>query len=336
MTAKREVPISGDSLGWVHNEITELKSRLALTQEVAEQSRTLARDAAESSQQLREQLAALDNQDNNIQQTRDAVGSLHQQLTRAQEDIQSLRQSRDEGERRAVAESEKARLEKNELIRGQSELEREISSLTERLNSAEDLSQRHFDTAAQLAQRLEQVDAGQADSESWRRRTQTTLSHMDQEIQRLVAAAAELVHEHEAQKERTGTVFENLRRLESETESARTTVTRLSQLDDRLELVQAERTRHNERINELTLAMEAVGDQIGEQSERASLLDARMGGYQSKLERLREKTRSDLENLTLYLNGLTDINADLRKRQIAALEKEIRDIKGHGLDFAEE
>ena len=336
MTSKREVPISGDSLGWVHNEITELKRRLTLIKEVAEQSRILATGAAESSQQLWEQLAVLETQDTNIQQTRDAVGTLHLQLTRAQDDIQSLRQSRDDGERRAVAESEKAHLDKNELLRGQGELERQIGNLTERLNSAEELSQRHRNTAAHFAQRLEESGAEQAESESWRGRTQGTLNHMDQEIQRLAAAVSELAHENEAQKERTGSAVENLRRLESETEAAHATVSRMSQLDDRLELVQAERTRHNERINELTLAMEAAGDRMGEQNERASLLDARMAGYQNELDGLREKTRLDLETLTAYLSGLADINSDLRKRQIAALEKEIRDIKGHGLDFVEE
>ena len=336
MTAKREIPISGDSLGWVHNEISELKSRLSLTQEAAERSRILATDAADRTQQLRDQLDILEAQDNTIHQTKDAVATLHEQLVRAQEDIQSLRQSRDESQRRAVDESEKARLDKNENTRSLSELERELTNLTERLNSGEELSRRQVEASARFAQRLDASEAGQADADSWRARTQSTLSRMDQDMQQLANAVAGLGHESEAQRERTGSVFENLRRLEFETEAARTTVSRMSQLDDRLELVQAERTRHNERINELTLAMEAVGEQVGEQKERASLLDARMAGYQNEIDGLREKTRSDLETLSSYLSGITDMNADLRKRQIVALEKEIREIKGQGLDFAQE
>ena len=336
MTAKREIPISGDSLGWVHNEISELKSRISVTQQAAEQSRALASEAADRTQQFRAQLAILELQDNSIQQTQDAVITMQEQLARAQDDVQSLRQSRDEAERRAIAESEKTRLDRNEIVRSQAELERKIASLVERSGTGEELSRRHLDAAAQLTQRQDVYEANLADGETWRGRIVTTLSRLDQDVQRFSTAVEQLGREHEAQRERTGSVFENLRRLESESELARETVNRMSQFDDRLELVQAERTRHNERINELSLAMETFEEQVGEQRERASLLEARMAGYQDDIGGLREKTRSDLERLVAHLREMTGIAADLRKREITALEKEIRDIRGLGLDFAEE
>ena len=53
MTARREVPLTGDSLAWVHSELAEIKSRLALVQQAVEQSRGLAADAAEKASSLR-------------------------------------------------------------------------------------------------------------------------------------------------------------------------------------------------------------------------------------------------------------------------------------------
>jgi hypothetical protein len=61
-----------------------------------------------------------------------------------------------------------------------------------------------------------------------------------------------------------------------------------------------------------------------------------MASYQDDLRKLRERLLQDREQIQAYLQGLTDLASDLRKRQIVALEKEIRDLRGRALDFAEE
>ena len=47
MTTRREVPFTGDSIAWVHSELADIKAKLALVQSAADQSRSLATDAAE-------------------------------------------------------------------------------------------------------------------------------------------------------------------------------------------------------------------------------------------------------------------------------------------------
>jgi predicted nucleic acid-binding Zn-ribbon protein len=116
----------------------------------------------------------------------------------------------------------------------------------------------------------------------------------------------------------------------------RSETNKISRIDDRLELVQAERTRHNERLTEITEELAHVDNRLSQGDERSSLLEARMSGYQDDLRRLREHLQLECENIAGYLSGIRDLEADIRKRQIVSLEKEIRDIRGRAYDVTEE
>jgi hypothetical protein len=47
MTTRREVPLTGDALAWMHTEVSEIKARLALVAQAADQSRIVASNASE-------------------------------------------------------------------------------------------------------------------------------------------------------------------------------------------------------------------------------------------------------------------------------------------------
>jgi predicted nucleic acid-binding Zn-ribbon protein len=110
----------------------------------------------------------------------------------------------------------------------------------------------------------------------------------------------------------------------------------IARIDDRLELVQAERTRHNERLNEITTELTRVDNRLGAHDERLALTETRMGAYQDDLRKLRETLQLNRDQLDAYLLAYREMEAEIRKRQIAALEKEIRDIRGRALNLAEE
>ena len=336
MTTKREVPFAGDTLAWVHNEIGELKSRLALIQQATEQGRGLAADAAEKANQARSKVDQLDAYATAIVHLQDDLHAVRELLTRSQDDIHSLRQSREEVERRALADAERVRQDKNELSRRFSDLERQIDGWEEQLASAEEYNRRNLEGIAQLIMRLEAIETEHAESDTLQSRTFTTISRMDQEVQRLSGAIGDLQREDDVGRERATSAMEVLRRMESEIEAVRSETNRFSRIDDRLELVQAERTRHNEQINEIMANLSKVDGRLNEHSERLSLNEVRMNKLQEELRATRERLHLDREQIAAYLHSLSEIEADMRKRQIIALEKEIRDVRGRALNFAEE
>ena len=336
MTTKREVPLTGDTLAWVHTELSELKSRLAIVQQAAEQSRSLSADASEGSHQLRTALSQFDGIGTAVQHMQDDVRSLREHLARAQDDIHSLRQTREETERREASEVETARQERNDIGRHFSDIERFIESWAERLGGAEEHNRRTLEMASQLTMRLETIEQMLTETDSSQSRAISTLSRMDTELQRLSSGVLALQSEDNTQRERISSSVEMLRRLEVDIDTLRTEANKISRIDDRLELVQAERTRHNERLNEITEELAHVDDSLNQGDERASLLEARMTGYQDDLRKLREYLQLELENLSKHLGALRDLEADIRKRQIVALEKEIRDIRGRAYDVTQE
>jgi chromosome segregation ATPase len=147
---------------------------------------------------------------------------------------------------------------------------------------------------------------------------------------------ASFTREDDVQRERTNSAFEMLRRIEAELENLRGETNRISRLDDRLELVQAERTRHNERLNEIAAELTKVDTRLNDHSERTALIEVRMANHQEELRHIRERLHMDRETISAYLHSISELEADLRKRQIIALEKEIRDVRGRALDFTED
>jgi chromosome segregation ATPase len=336
MTTRREVPFNADSLAWVHNDLADLKSRVALAQQAAEQSRAVASDAADKAYQARVYMDQFEGHGTAITHLQDDLRSVREGIVRTQDDIHSLRTSREEMERRILSDSERVRQDRNEITRHFAELERQVETWQERFAGVEELNRRLMDSVSQLVQRVESLETDDSESEVLRSRMLTAISRLDQDVQRYPGLIAELAQEDEVQRERSNSAFEAIRRLETDLEAMRTETNRISRIDDRLELVQAERTRHNERINELTQDMGKVEATLNEHAERTALVEARMSGFQQELTGLKDRLRDDRDRLTHYLSGLNEILADIKKRQIAAIEKEIRDIRGRAINFAEE
>lgn len=336
MTLRREVPLTGDNLAWVHSELTELKSRLNLLQQAAEQGRALAAEALEAAGNLHSRFDQADGLAAALAHLQDDFRSFRELIARAQDDIHSLRQSREEAERREAAAAERARQDKNEAVRRFGELERSIEAWQERLSGVEEHGRRSLEAVAQVAMRLEALEAQQGELATLQSRGLATLSRLDQEMQRFAGALAALQREDEVQRERFGGAFEALRRLEGDIEALRAETNRISRIDDRLELVQAERTRHNERLNELTAQLEETAARLAAQGERLALTETRMAAYQEELRGLRQRLQQDRELISGHFRALRDLAAELRKRQIAALEKEIRDLRGRAFDLGGE
>jgi chromosome segregation ATPase len=285
---------------------------------------------------VRTALSQFDGVGTAIQHMQNDFRTVRELLNRCQEDIHSLRQSREETERQSAVDGERTRQERNEIGRHFSDLERYVEHWQERLEGTEEHNRRTLEMQSQLTMRLETLEAILGENDSAQSRASSTLTRIDTELQRISSAVLALQSEDNTQRERINTNVEMLRRLEGDLEALRTEANKISRIDDRLELVQAERTRHNERINEIAEELEHVDDRLNQGDERASLLEARIAGFQDDLARLREHLDDEHERLAKYLGGLRDMEADIRKRQIVSLEKEIRDIRGRAFDNAQE
>jgi chromosome segregation ATPase len=335
MTTSREVPFSGDVTAWVHTELAELKSRMALVQQAAEQSRNVASDAAETANAARMKSDLIDQYAGAINHLQDDQRALRELIVRTQDDIHSLRQSREEWERRAQADAERLRQDRNDAAHRFGDLERQIEGWREQLTGVEEHGRRNLELATQLIMRLETIEANQSEQMTLHSRVQTALARIDQELQRLSATVIILQRNDDEQRERASSALESLRRTESEIESVRAETNRMSRIDDRLELVQAERTRHNERLNDLSAEQAKTDSKLNELSEHDTLLETRIANFNTDVAAVNNRLMAVLDQIAAYMHSQTELESDLRKRQIIALEKEIRDIRSRELNFSE-
>ena len=336
MTARREVPFTGDALGWVHSEIAEIKSKLALGQQATDQGRAIAADASDKANGLRSRIDQIEAQFPQLGHLQDELRLVREQLARVNDDINSLRQSREEVERRLFAEAERERQEKNDAAKHFADMQRQIDVWQERMSGSEEHNRRNLETFAQLQVKVESLQNEQEAAEIRQSRAHTTVSRLDQDVTRLSAALPELQREDDVHKERSNSLSEMVRRLEDQIDALRTQLGRVDRIDDRLELVQAERSRHGERLNELTLEMDNVRGALTEQGDRLALMEVRMQSFHEDVRGLDDKLQSFRDEFVGYLRSVSDMETDFRKRLIASLEKEIRDIRTRGLSLGEE
>jgi chromosome segregation ATPase len=336
VTARREVPFTGDTLGWVHSEIADIKSKLALVQQGTDQGRAIAADAFERANALRTRLDQLEAQFPHLVHLQDELRLVREQLARAHDDINSLRTSREEFERRLFAESERARQDKNDYVKQLGEVQRQVDSWQERVGGYEELNRRNLEALSQVQMKLDAIENEQAAAEMRHARAQTTISRLDQDVTRLSSALPGLQREDEVHKERANSLAEMIHRLEDQLDVLRTQMGRVDRIDDRLELVQAERSRHGERLTEMTLEMDNLKEATADLSERISLLDVRIQGFQEEMRAMNERIMSFRDEFVAYLRAVVDLETDFRKRRIAAIEKETRELRAKGLSLGEE
>ncbi len=327
MTTRREIPLNGDALAWVHSELSEIKSRLAVVAQAADQSRNVASDASETSHQVHTALSQFDGMGTALMHVQDDLRSLRDLVARSQDDINNLRHAREEFERRVQEEAEVVRQDKNAYGRRFTDIERAIEVLPERIQKTEEYSRRNLDQISQIMMRVEVLENAVAENETDQARTISTLSRIDQELTRFAGAVMALQNIDVTHEERVASNAEMLRRLEAEIAVIRVETNKITRIDDRLELVQAERTRHNEQINAIVSTINTIDGRLNGHDERSSLIEARITGYQDDLRKLRENLQIEREQLGAYLNGLRDLSADFRKREMGALEKEIKDLR---------
>jgi chromosome segregation ATPase len=335
MTTRREVPFTGDVTAWVHNELAELKARLALVQQAAEQSRNVASEAADTANSTRMRVDQVEALANSTVHVQDDLRTLRDAIARTQEDIHVLRQSRDELERRILSDQERVRQDRNEVAHHFTDMERQIEGWREQLTAAEEHNRRNLEVAAQLTMRLEALESQHTDTVTQQSRFQTHIARIDQELQRLSATAVVLQRADDEQRERSSSALEALRRVEAEIEAVRAETTRYTHIQDRLELVQAERTRHNERLNDIAAELHTIDVHLTEHDEHNQLVEARISGYQHDINGLSQRLQDALDKVSAYLHSMAELEGDIRKRQIIALEKEIRDVRSKSLTFDE-
>ena len=260
VTTRREVPLNGDTLAWVHSEISEIKSRLAVVQQAAEQSRDLATDAAETSHQAahRPRPVRRPRHRHTAPPGRPAHRCASCSPAPRTTSTPCARAARRSSAASSATPSACART-RNEIGRHFSDIERADRALAgapRRRRGAQPPQPGDASPARACASKtLENAIAAA-------RTTAAVARQFDPQPHGPGAAAHLRRRARPAERRRhPARAHQQQRRKcyaasKPRSKPCAAETNRITRIDDRLELVQAERTRHNERLNEITAELD--------------------------------------------------------------------------------
>ena len=315
-------------LEWLEGELRQVKAQGADTAEEGRQNRSQIWEVADQVQRAEAGAVNLTAQIDALSGLPEEIRNLREHLQRIQAALGSDRMELFARQLRTEMQAE--RDERSELRRRAEFAEQAAANLTEKLTATEELGHRLQDHLTILQQRLEQgdinaagIDARVAANAEAARRLQMDERTLGGDVERHDRTLGEV-------DERLGRLQETLRRVEEglarfeemerEVEAIRERLEATRQATDGVVDRAAAAARDHEslleRATELERGLERARAQTGQQDR--SLADLRATLDEARKDVARENERF----LTLQ--------EKLRRRQIADLEQEIREMKGYG------
>jgi hypothetical protein len=232
-------------------------------------------------------------------------------------------------ERVSGDERQRDQAEKNDLYRRVQDLERKAESLTERQASADEAARRYQDEVARshlngqsVGQRLEAVE-GKAG------RMLDQLTRLEQTHSETEAAIRGLRREDDAIAERARVAHDVAARLEQamhvQVEEARA----LPLLQERVELLRAERQRVEDRVSRLEEMLNEATVRLERQEETTGALDRRVNAHDQRIELVHTSALDHRRWLSDHMLKLDQMLERMRRRQVEELERDVKDLRVH-------
>lgn len=329
MTAGNEPETVAGLVDWIEAEVHALKAKIVQMEDSAQEDRARLWQTQETIQRSEGGAANVTAQLQILSDLPEAVRLLRERSERLQAAVGQDSEQMELLGRQLRAEMQAERDERGELRRRTEFAEQAALAGTEKVSAAEEIARRLQETLSLITQRLEQndinlsgLDARLAASGEALRRMQDDGRTMSSELERHERLFTEMgdrmerygefarkLQEHFAAAEEVREESDALRdRFESMRVNNDEVLNHLSTMKSEHELMQA-------RFGEFDRSLERSRTR-GDQHERA------LGDLRTVFDDLREALQRDTERLMGF-------QEKIRRRQIADMEQEIREIRGH-------
>jgi len=329
-------PEGVSTLAWLQDEVHMVKGQLAKLQHQMDQTQALVLDTADKLRQSEAALAGLAGKISNTAQFQEDIRQIKDATSRLQEQLAQGRSQVEEVVRQRLTEAERERVERTDVLRRLVDAEREVETWRERQGAVEQAARHAQEGVTLVTLRQENAEHRIDGIEEKAARSVEAANRIDNELSKVEAVLQELRREDEVQAERARVALEAARRLEGEFDSHKGVREMVSQLDEKVELLRAERQRLDDRSSQHEETMEELRGQLEHQGQLLSLLDGRTQGLQGRLDALRDDIHTSREQVTDHLKSLSHGQERIKRRQIEELEREIRELRQHAIDISEE
>lgn len=324
------------SVGWVQDQLYQLKAQVAQQEQQLEQFQALAAAVSEGMRTMEASLRETSLSAAEAPRLQEQLNQALVLIVQLQDQQAEVNEKLEELGRHREAEEGRDQLEWGDLARRTEQIERQVASWQDRQAGVDEVGRRFQEEMSLLRQQIQQIEQRLEDAGSKAARGLEGANRAENSLSRVDAAIMALQREDEAIAERSRVTADVAHRLETTMSDHLQELQRLELLAERIELHRAER----QRLEDRALRLE---EELGELRERADKGEAQQGrvsaqqqGLASRLDSLQEKVDEQQTILVDQIRRLIGTQDRTKRRQIQELEREIRETKQYVADLTDQ
>lgn len=322
-----DIPSLGNTVQWLEEEQRQNKAVVFKFQQLVEQLQGSLWGLGDRVNTVEGAIATVMAHGSRVARLEEDLRQAREVLERLQSVSTEERQQEVAEERLRQAELERERQAHTEVLHKQELLEREQAGLRDKLQVLDEAGRRRQEELFHLEQALEPL---RAQNEQLANRLTTFQDHtkrQDQALEELRQEQRSLQAQDEVTQGRVQHLGEQVHRLEGQ-EALRDLEQRLSgSLTEQSELHRVERQRLEREFVELQLSFEQYRSTLEDLQQELSQLQGKSQALTQYLEQVREQVWELRNDLGEQLGGVAASEEQHRRRQIAELEQQIKELR---------
>jgi chromosome segregation ATPase len=316
-----------DAVNWLQDQVSQLKAQVARVTQQGDQTQAAVLDVNEKLRDAEGRLREISARTHGLPGMMEQLRALSGLLDRIQ-DAEVLIDTKFEVLERTNAEAlGRDQSEKNDLYRRVQDLERKSEGVAERQAAADESIRRYQDEVARshllyqgLNQRLEAVETKTG-------RNLDAIVRIEQSQAEAEQAIRALRREDDVLAERARLAHEVAARLETELHAQQEEYRILPLLQERVELLRAERQRLEDRTSRNDEMIEDAVARLEREEDFTAHVDIRMKTFEARVDHVHTVTLDVRRSLSEQLLKLNQILERMKRREVDEIERQVKELR---------
>jgi len=332
---KRVTPSPPDAVPWLEEEVRQAKALVHKLQQQVEQTTNQAWVLSQGLQKAEDVLTAVSAQLVVLPQVQDEVRQLKEQVGRLHERLLAGQGRMEETVRQQQTAMEREREERSASLRRFEGIEKLTQSYEGRVLAIEEGQRRLRDDIALLQKRAVELDKGLDEVTGKAARHGEAVKRLEQESSRVHAELDALAKQDSALSERLQLYGEQVRRTEEQVTVIGADRVLRQEFADADTHWRGEQQRLADRLKVLEQTLGEIRQRAEDQSRALELLENKASTQMERVSLFQQQIRDHRQQVAEFLRKLTQFEERQKRRQLASLEQELKEIKQRDLKLGE-
>jgi chromosome segregation ATPase len=316
-----------EGAAWLYDQINQLKAQTARFQQQGDQTQAAVLDLNEKLRDAEARIREVSAKTMGLPTMQEQLRQLSGLLDRIQ-DAEVLIDTKFELlERTAGEERTRDQGEKNDLFRRVQDLERRGENIAERQSSVDDAHRRFQEEVSRSHLQYQGLNGRIEAVEGRTGRNIEAITRLEQEHAELESAVRALRREDDVLAERVRLAHEVAQRIEADLQAQAEEYRVLPLIQERVELLRAERQRLEDRTSRLEETLTEGITRLERQEEVTSQIDARMKANDGRIDHVHGATLEFRRSMSDQLLKLNQMLERMKRRRVEELERDIKDLR---------